>query len=91
MLLTSMLLLFVCVVTHPGFASPDFPDWQAVKKRRRKESGNSTSSSTASWMWKACQKKEWSLLSCLSRQVLLHSIDAVGCFIQYCDVIFCEY
>lgn len=33
--------------------------------------GNSTLNSTASWMWRACLKKEWSLHSCLSRCVSL--------------------
>lgn len=36
-----------------------------------KASGNFISNSTASWMWRACQRKEWNLHSCLNRCVLL--------------------
>lgn len=87
-----MLWLFCSVCGNLSLICFNFPDLQAVKKRRRKENGNSTSSSTASWMWKACQKKEWSLLSCLSRQVLLHGVDVRSdvLFSLY-SVIFCEY
>lgn len=46
------------------------PDWLAARKLRTKASGNFISNSTASWMWRVCLKKEWSLRSCLSRYVL---------------------
>lgn len=47
------------------------PDWLAARKVRKTANGNSILNSTASWMWRACLKKEWSLHSCLSRCVLL--------------------
>lgn len=58
--------MFLCLGILPDFAVC-LPDWQAVKKRRRKENGNFISSSTAFWTWRACLKREWSLLSCLNR------------------------
>ncbi len=56
------------------------PGWLAVRKLRMMANGNSILNSTASWMWRACLKKEWSLHSCLSRCVfllLLHFIECI--------------
>lgn len=54
-------------VTDLGFLS----GWLAMRRLRMTASGSSTLNSTASWMWRACRRKEWSLHSCLSRCVSL--------------------
>lgn len=65
------LCYFVCspFVVISKFAACCFADWQVVRRKRRKENGNSTSNSTVSWTWRACLKREWSLPSCLNRRV----------------------
>lgn len=62
-------------VTGLGFP----PGWLAMRRLRMTANGSSTLNSTASWMWRACLRKEWSLRSCLSRCVsllVLPSIDS---------------
>lgn len=54
------------------------PGWLAVRKLRMTANGNSILNSTASWMWRACLKKEWSLHSCLSRCVFLFVLRFIG-------------